>query len=106
MAGRSETGGGQRGSVWRISAWIIAALVLFLPLVAMQFTDEVNWDVTDFAFAGGLIVATGVTFELTARMTNNKAYRAAVGVALAAAFSLVWINAAVGIIGSRTIPPT
>jgi hypothetical protein len=34
-------------------------------------------------------------------MTRNSAYRAAVGVALAAAFILVWVNAAVGIIGSE-----
>ncbi|WP_026614854.1 hypothetical protein [Ensifer aridi] len=104
MAGRGEIGGGQRGSVWRMVGWTIAALALLLPLVAMRFTDEVNWDETDFAFAGGLIVATGVTFELAARRTNNKAYRAAVGVALAAAFSLIWINAAVGIIGSENNP--
>jgi hypothetical protein len=85
-------------------AWAIAALALLLPLIAMQFTDEVNWDQTDFAFAGGLIVATGVAFELAARATNNKAHRAAVGVALAAAFGLIWINAAVGIIGSEDNP--
>ncbi|MCA1367133.1 hypothetical protein I6F15_06940 [Bradyrhizobium sp. BRP14] len=104
MAGKGEIGGGNRGSVWRVVGWTIAALALLLPLVAMQVTDEVNWDETDFAFAGGLIVATGVTFELAARMTNNKAYPAAVGVALAAAFSLIWINAAVGIIGSENNP--
>jgi hypothetical protein len=63
-----------------------------------------NWTETDFAFAGALIVGTGVTFELAARMTNNNAYRAAVGVALAAAFLLIWINAAVGIIGSEDNP--
>jgi hypothetical protein len=67
----------------------------------MQVTDEVNWDETDFAFAGILILGTGVTYELAARMTRHRAYRAAVGVALAAAFILVWVNAAVGIIGSE-----
>ena len=37
-------------------------------------------------------------------MTGNSAYRAAVGVALAAAFILVWVNLAVGIIGSEDNP--
>jgi hypothetical protein len=101
MAGNTESGGGRRGSRWRIAAWGIAALILLLPSIAMRFTDEVNWDETDFAFAGALILGTGVTFELAARMTRNGAYRAAVGVALAAAFILVWMNAAVGIIGSE-----
>jgi hypothetical protein len=40
MAGDTENGGGQRGSRWRIAAWTITALVLLLPLVATQFTDE------------------------------------------------------------------
>jgi hypothetical protein len=37
-------------------------------------------------------------------MTDNRAYRAAVGVAIAAAFILVWMNLAVGIIGSEDNP--
>jgi len=87
-----------------MAAWAAAALLLLLPLVAMQFTDEVVWDVADFAFAGALLVGTGVTFELAARKTGDSAYRAAVGVALAAAFILIWVNGAVGIIGSEDNP--
>ncbi len=101
MAGNPENGGGQRVSRGRIAAWTAAALILLLPLIAMQFTDEVVWDVTDFAFFGALLVGVGVTFELAARKTGNTAYRSAVGVALAAAFILVWVNGAVGIIGSE-----
>jgi hypothetical protein len=44
------------------------------------------------------------TYELATRVTRNKAYRAAVGVALAAAFILVWMNLAVGIIGNEDNP--
>ena len=102
MAGDTEHGGGRRGSRWRIAAWAAAALLLLLPLVAMQFTEEVVWDVADFAVAGALLVGTGVTFELAARKTGNRAYRAAVGIALAAAFILVWVNGAVGIIGNES----
>lgn len=101
MAGNTESGGGRRGSRWRIAAWAAAALFLLLPLVAMQFTDEVNWGVADFAVFGALLVGAGVTFELAAKKTGNTPYRAAVGVALAAAFILVWVNGAVGIIGSE-----
>jgi hypothetical protein len=104
MAGSTEIGGRRRGSRWRIAAWAIAALMLLLPLFAMQVTDEVDWDVADFAFAGTLIVGTGVTYEVAARITGNTAYRAAVGVALAAAFILIWMNLAVGIIGSEANP--
>jgi hypothetical protein len=70
----------------------------------MQFTDEVDWDETDFAVAGALVVGVGVIYELAARRTGNSAYRAAIGVALAAAFILVWGNLAVGIIGREDNP--
>jgi hypothetical protein len=101
MAGNPENGGGQRGSRWRIAAWTAAALVLLLPLIAMQFTDEVVWDVADFVIFGALIVGAGVAFELAAKKTGNAAYKTGVGLALAAAFLLIWVNGAVGIIGNE-----
>jgi hypothetical protein len=69
--------------------------------LAMQITDEVVWDLADFVFAGALILGTGLTYVLAARKAGNIAYRFAVGVALAAALLLVWINLAVGIIGTE-----
>jgi hypothetical protein len=104
MTGNAGAVGGWRGSRWRIAAWGTAALMLLLPLFAMQVTDEVDWDVADFALFGAMLVGAGGTFELAARMTGNNAYRAAVGVALAAAFILVWMNLAVGIIGNENNP--
>jgi hypothetical protein len=102
IAGHGESGVGRRGNRWRIAGWSAATLLLLLPLVAMQFTDEVVWDVADFAVAGALLVGAGVTLELAARRTGNGAYRAAVGVALGAAVILAWVNGAVGVIGSES----
>ena len=66
----------------------------------MQFTEEVNWDLFDFAYMGALLFGTGLAYELIVRKAENiPGYRAAVGVAVVAAFLLVWVNAAVGIIG-------
>lgn len=101
MATIPEDNRGLRWSSWRIGAWAFAGLILLLPLLAMQFTDEVNWDAADFAFAALLIIGTGILFELAAKRVDNLAYRAAVGVALGATFLLVWVNAAVGLIGSE-----
>jgi hypothetical protein len=95
---------GRRRSRWRIAAWGTAALLLLLPLVAMQFTDEVAWDVLDFAVFGAMLFIAGGTYELAARMTGNNTYRAGVGVALAAAFILVWLSLGVGIIGEDGDP--
>jgi hypothetical protein len=84
-----------------MAAWGTAAGLLLLPLVAMQFSDEVDWTVGDFVFAGLMIGSVGLALELTVSRTRSLAYRAAVGFALAAAFLLIWVNGAVGIIGSE-----
>ncbi len=83
---------------------MMAALILLLPLVAMRFTDEVVWDEADFAIFGAMLFGACGVYELAARMTGNIAYRAAVGLAVATAFVLIWINFAVGIIGSEDDP--
>ena len=77
------------------------ALILLIPVVAMQFSDEWNWDLFDFVFAGTLLFGAGLTYELVAKKGGTTAYRAAVGVAVATALVLVWVNAAVGIIGDH-----
>jgi hypothetical protein len=101
MTGNTEHGGGWHGGRWRIAVWAAAALILLLPLVAMQITDAVNWGPFDFALAGALVVGTGLAFELAVRTSRNWAYRLGAGAALVGAFLLVWITLAVGIIGSE-----
>jgi hypothetical protein len=103
MAGNAKNGG-RRRLFWRIAPWVIAALILLLPLGAMQFTDEVVWDESDFAVMAAMLFGACGAYEMAARMTGNIAYRAAVGVAVVAAFILIWINLAVGIIGSEDNP--
>jgi hypothetical protein len=86
----------------RIAVWATATtLLLLVPLVAMSVTNEVDWTAFDFVFAGALLLGVGLTYELIARTTALTTYRAALGVALAGAFALVWVNAAVGVIGSE-----
>lgn len=82
-----------------IGIFVAAMLILLVPLVAMQFTEEANWDLFDFAFMGALLFGAGLACELVARRAGTMAYRAGFGVALAAAFLLVWTNGAVGLIG-------
>lgn len=60
-----------------------------------------DWDIFDFGIFAALVAGVGSLFWLAARRTADRAYRGAVGVALAAAFLLVWVNGAVGIIGNE-----
>ena len=80
---------------------LATGFLLLLPLLAMQFTNEVVWDVADFIVAGVLLFGTGLTYKLAAIKVGNIVYRSAVGLALTAAFILIWVNGAVGIIGSE-----
>ena len=101
MAGSTEIGAGRRGNPWRIAVWSTAAFLLLLPLVAMQLTKEVNWTPADFVVFGAMLLAACGTYELATRRSGNTAYRAAVGLAMVGGFLLVWMNLAVGIIGSE-----
>ena len=101
MAGNA---GVRCGSLWRIATWAAPALILLLPLLAMQLTDEVRWDLADFVVAGVVLFGARLTYELAARTMANIAYRAAVGVAVSAALILVWVNLAVGLIGTEDNP--
>lgn len=101
MARDTENGGEIRRRPWRMAAWVAAGLLLLVPLIAMQFTDEVNWTGSDFVFAGLLLFGSLGAYELVTRTTEQTVYRAAVGVALVAAVLLIWVNGAVGIIGSE-----
>jgi hypothetical protein len=94
----------QIGNRWRGAMWSVAALLLSLPWVAMQLTKEVQWDAADFALFGGMLVAACGAYELAARLTGNRAYRAAVGVVVGAAFLVTWAHLAVGIFDGERQP--
>ena len=83
---------------------LATVLILLLPLLAMQFTDEVVWNLIDFIVMGGLLFGTGLTYELISKQMGSTGYSVAVGVALLGMFLLVWVNLAVGIIGDEGNP--
>ena len=60
---------------------LVTAVVLAVPLVAMQFTEEVKWSAFDFAFAAALLGGTGFLLELAVRTPSNIAYRTATAAA-------------------------
>ncbi len=49
---------------------LTATLILLLPLMAMQVTDEVVWDLTDFAVAWALLVGAGFMYKVATSKTG------------------------------------
>ncbi len=79
---------------------VVTTLLLMVPLVAMQFTDQVKWTIIDFVLMGVLLFGTGSLFVLVIRHGENIIYRAGMAVAVGATFLMIWVNLAVGLIGS------
>lgn len=96
--------GGPRKNRLRPYVWGGLAALLMLPLVAMQFTSEVNWDETDFLVMGALLAVVGAGYEVTIRLSDNVLYRFGAGVAVVTGFLTVWVNLAVGFIGNEENP--
>ncbi len=69
--------------------------ILLIPLVAMQFTSEVNWTFSDFAIMGTILFATGLLIELAMKKAGT--YRAAAVVAIVVLFLWLWVELAVGL---------
>lgn len=91
-------------STLRLIGWTLVAGLLITPAVAMRFTEEVQWTTADFLFAGIILIGAGVIGELAVRASGAWSYRIGAGLAVLASVLLIWINGAVGIIGSEDHP--
>jgi energy-converting hydrogenase Eha subunit A len=79
---------------------LTVALILLIPLIAMQFTSEVDWSPFDFLVMGVLLLGTGLTCELVLRKVKKTGYRVAIIIGILAALLLTWMELAVGIFGT------
>jgi len=83
-----------------IRSVLAAELILLVPLIAMFFTEEVDWKVPDFIIVGVLLAGIGVAYQLVVSGIKNNSKLAAIGIVLAAAMLLIWAELAVGVFGS------
>ncbi len=101
MTNSAQQDDGWRRSWFRKAMWGGAAFLLLLPAVAMRFTGEVNWTGFDFVFAAVLLFGSAGLVELAMRASSSLAYRAGAVIAVGTSFLTIWVNAAVGMIGSE-----
>jgi len=83
-----------------IGILLSAGLLLLVPLIAMQFTKDVDWKLFDFVIMGTLLFGTGLICEFVLRKVKKTQYRIAICGAVLVVFLLVWAELAVGIFGT------
>lgn len=74
--------------------------ILMIPLVAMQFTKEVNWTLSDFLIMGLLLFATVFTIDFVLKKVKTFKARLILVLGILALLILIWAEMAVGIFGS------
>lgn len=74
--------------------------ILSIPLIAMQFTKEVNWDYRDFIIMGILLSVTGLGIEMVTRKIKSTNLKIVLTLAILFLLFLIWAELAVGIFGS------
>lgn len=78
----------------------IVALILLIPLVAMQFTKEVNWDLKDFITMGLLLFISGIGIEIVTRKVKPAKLKLVLTLTILFVLFLVWAELAVGLFGT------
>lgn len=79
---------------------VTVVLLLLIPLIAMQFTNEVVWTLSDFIIAGILLLGTGLLCELVIRKIATQKNRIIVCGIILVLLVLTWMEMAVGLFGS------
>lgn len=78
----------------------VVVIILLIPMIAMQFTDEVKWTISDFIVAGILLLGTGLAIEFVLRTIRSTQIRLLLFGFILFVLFLVWAELAVGIFGT------
>ena len=79
--------------------------VVLIPFLAMLFQVEGwAWSPADFVIAWVLIAGVMLAYKLLAAKAVDRSYRAGTALTLLTGLGLIWINGAVGVIGSENNP--
>ena len=79
---------------------IAVALLLLVPLIAMQFTNEVTWSPFDFVVAAVLLLGAGLACEIALRVVKKTQHRVIACAVILVLLFVVWAELAVGLIGT------
>jgi hypothetical protein len=84
---------------------LVPTCILMIPAVAMLLKAEGwDWNAADFVIMWVLIASAVAAYKFVASKAPNRAYRFAAGLGVVTGLILLWMNAAVGLIGSEDNP--
>ncbi|WPY99319.1 hypothetical protein [Christiangramia sp. OXR-203] len=78
----------------------IVATILLIPLLAMQFTNEVNWSGSDFLVMGSLLFVSGLALQFVRYRLKTRKSRIIASSAILLVLFIIWAELAVGILGT------
>lgn len=83
-----------------ITLFCIVGIILLIPLIAIQFSLEVHWTLSDFIIAGSLLISFGFLTAFVWNKLGQSKYGLFVIAGLLLVLLLLWAELAVGIFGS------
>jgi len=72
-----------------------------IPLLAMKFTEDVNWSIYDFVVMGFLLLFFSLGIDVTMKKVKNENIKILYVVLTILIFLLIWAELAVGIFDSH-----
>ena len=78
----------------------IVGLLLLIPMLAMQLTDEVNWSFFDFIIMGIMLFITGLTLGIIIKKIKYHKYRNIFIAIIIIIFLFIWAELGVGLFGT------
>ena len=78
----------------------IVGLLLLIPMIAMQLTDEVNWSFFDFIIMGIMLSITGLALGIIIKKVKYHKYRNIFIAIIIIIFLFIWAELGVGIFGT------
>jgi hypothetical protein len=80
--------------------FLIITIIFLIPLIAMQFSSEVNWTRSDFVVMGILLLSVGLICEFIFRKISNPKHRIIIFFIVLLLFIIIWAELAVGLFGT------
>ena len=77
-----------------------ALLLLSVPLITMQFSEDINWNLSDFLVAAVLLFGAIFSLEIVLKYFKKNPQRIILVAIVLILLILIWMELAVGIFGT------